>query len=423
MKLSELLSFIVIPIYFVFIGIELLYLRFAKQKYYRLNDSISSISTGVIQQTIGIFIHIMIYLSYDWLQQHGSIQQLFGVKAVPETILWYVIAFLFFDFLYYWFHRTSHEVNVVWASHVVHHSSEEYNLSTALRQGTFQGLFSWPFFLVMAFFGFPLEMFLVVSVLDLLWQYFLHTRAVGKLGPLEWVMNTPSHHRVHHGKNPQYIDKNHAGALIIWDRMFGTFEPEGEEVVYGITKPLNSWNPLWANIESFKDLAYDAWHAKSFKEKFTVWFKPPGWRPTNLGPYPSVKVDPANVIKYDTEVPFGISLYTLFQFVVSLAFAVWVLTQVKANHEAGTLINLVGPAFIVVLSLTNVGGIQEMKRWAFFVELAKNIAIGILLVIALQAYAPLWAITGGAFLYVVLTTAWLFPFVKQAEKAKVTYAV
>ena len=423
MPLSELLSFIVIPIYFVFIGVELLYLRFAKQKYYRLNDSISSISTGVIQQTIGIFIHIMIYLSYDWLQRNGSIQALFGVKAIPNTLLWYVIAFLFFDFLYYWFHRTSHEVNIVWASHVVHHSSEEYNLSTALRQGTFQGLFSWPFFLVMAVFGFPLEMFLVVSVLDLLWQYFLHTRAVGKLGPLEWFMNTPSHHRVHHGKNPQYIDRNHAGALIIWDRMFGTFEPEGEEVVYGITKPLNSWNPFWANIESFKDLMYDAVHTKRWADKFTVWFKPPGWRPRDLPPYVTPKIDPKNVIKFDTEVPFGINMYALFQFVLNLGFAVWVLTQVKANIEAGTLINLVGPAFIVVLSLTNIGSIMEMKRWAFVVEIAKNIAVGILLVLALHTHTPLWVLTGGAFLYVIVTLAWLFPFIKQAEKAKVTYAV
>ena len=123
MKLSEILSFIVIPVYFIFIGVELLYVRYAGKKLYRLNDSISSISTGVIQQTVGIFVHIMIYLSYNWIQQNGSIQQLFGVKAIPETIGWYIIAFLFFDFLYYWFHRTSHEVNVVWASHVVHHSS------------------------------------------------------------------------------------------------------------------------------------------------------------------------------------------------------------------------------------------------------------------------------------------------------------
>lgn len=424
MPLSELLAFIVIPVYFVFIGVELLYLRFSKDKYYRLNDSLSSIGTGVIQQTTGIFIHLMIYLSYNWIQQHIALQQLFGIGSIPDTLLWYIVAFLAFDFLYYWFHRTSHEVNVVWASHVVHHSSEEYNLSTALRQGTFQALFSWPFFLVMAFCGFPLEMFLVVSALDLLWQYFLHTRSVGKLGPLEWFMNTPSHHRVHHGKNPQYIDKNHAGALIIWDKMFGTFEPEGEEVVYGITKPLNTWNPFWANIESFKDLAYDAWHADNWKDKFLVWFKPPGWRPANLGAYAhNTKVDPKSVIKYDTEVPFGINMYALFQFVLNLLFAIWVLTQVKTAIENGALITLVGPAFIVVLSISNIGSILDMKRWAYVVEIAKNIGIGIVAIIALQNQAPLWALGLGALAYVVLTTLWLLPFSKQTAQAKVTYAV
>jgi alkylglycerol monooxygenase len=417
--LSEILSMIVIPIYLGFIGIELLYLRFAKQKYYRLNDSLSSISTGVIQQIIGIFIHLMVYGSYFWIQQHISIQDMFGIPAIPENILWYVIAFLAFDFLYYWFHRISHEVNVVWASHVVHHSSEEYNLSTALRQGTFQGLFSWPFYLVMAFAGFPLEMFLVVSALNLLWQYFLHTRAVGKLGPLEWFMNTPSHHRVHHGKNPQYIDRNHAGALIIWDKMFGTFEPEGEEVVYGITKPLNSWNPLWANFESFYDLMYDAWHAKSWKDKFAVWFKPPGWRPANLPPYKSVKIDPKNVIKYDTEVPFGLNAYAFIQFVLALVFAVFVLLKSKEWD----LLTVAGPVFLVVLSITNIGGLNDMRRWAFVMEIAKNITASVIMVVALQNTVPLWASASGALLYLGITTVWLLPFMKQAEKAKVTYAV
>lgn len=419
MLLSEILSFIVIPVYFVFIGVELLYLRYAKQKYYRLNDSLSSISTGVIQQTIGIFIHVLVYLTYNWVQNNIAIQQLFGVPEIPHTFFWYVMAFLAFDFVYYWFHRISHGVNVVWASHVVHHSSEEYNLSTALRQGTFQGIFSWPFYLVVAFLGFPLEMFLVVSIINLLWQYFLHTRTVGKLGVLELFMNTPSHHRVHHGKNPQYIDRNHAGALIIWDKMFGTFEEEQEEVVYGITKPLNTWNPLWANLEAFYDLGRDAWHAKSWKEKFTVWFKPPGWRPSNIEPYKSVKIDPTNVTKYDTEVPLGINAYCFVQFVLSLLFAVFVLTKAK-EWDAATIL---GPAFLVVLSITNIGGLQDMRRWAFIMEIAKNLSIVVLSVIALKDIAPMWATVSGGILYLGLTIAWLVPFMKQAERVKVTYAV
>ena len=151
--------------------------------------------------------------------------------------------FLGVDCAYYWFHRIAHEYNAPWAGHVVHHSSEDYNLAVALRQGTFQGLFSWVFYLPLALLGFPPAWFAAMTSFDLLYQFWIHTRAIGKLGPLEWVLNTPSHHRVHHARNPKYLDKNYAGTLIIWDRMFGTFQAEEEEPVYGLTKPLEQLEP------------------------------------------------------------------------------------------------------------------------------------------------------------------------------------
>lgn len=418
--LSEILALIVIPIYLLGIGVELLIQRLrTRQPLYRVNDTINSISTGVFQQLVGIFTKILVIGSYIWIVDNIAIQQLFGAPAIPNTWLWYVIAFFVFDFLYYWFHRHSHGVNIIWASHVVHHSSEEYNLSTALRQGSLQGLFSWPYYLVMAFLGFSIEMFLVVSALDLLWQYFLHTRSVGKLGFLEYFMNTPSHHRVHHGKNPQYIDRNHGGALIIWDKLFGTFEPEGEEVVYGITKPLNSWNPIWANLEAFADLAHDALHAKTLREKFLVWFKPPGWRPTNLPPYKAAKkIEATTYIKYDTLVPLGINAYCLIQFVIALGYSVWVLK----SSENMPLLWTLGYVTIAILAITNLGGLLELQRWALYSELGKNCIGGILLFFALQTVAPLWvgAIVGLA--YTILFNAWLRPFIAQYQPAKVQLA-
>src|SRR5207247_5460488 len=177
------------------------------------------------------------------------------------------------------FHRMSHEVNAFWAAHVVHHQSEEYNLAVALRQGAFQSSFSWVFYLPLAVIGFPPLLFLTVSSLDTLYQFWIHTRAIGRLGPLEWVLNTPSHHRVHHGRNPQYIDRNHAGTLIIWDRMFGTFEPEGHAVIYGVTEPIASWNPVWANFHAYRNLWADAKRAKHWWDKIRIWFMPPGWKP------------------------------------------------------------------------------------------------------------------------------------------------
>ena len=198
-----------------------------------------------------------------------------------------IVLFLGVDCAYYWFHRIAHEYNAPWAGHVVHHSSEDYNLAVALRQGTFQGLFSWVFYLPLALVGFPPAWFAAVSSFDTLYQFWIHTRLIGKLGPLEWVFNTPSHHRVHHARNPKYLDKNYAGTLIIWDRMFGTFQAEEEEPVYGLVKPLNSWNPLWANLHVWNDLFRDAWLAPRWSDKLRIWFMPPGWRPEGLPPNPS----------------------------------------------------------------------------------------------------------------------------------------
>ena len=197
-----------------------------------------------------------------------------------------IVLFLGVDCAYYWFHRIAHEYNAPWAGHVVHHSSEDYNLAVALRQGTFQGVFSWVFYLPLALLGYPPAWFAAMSSFDTLYQFWIHTRLIGKLGPLEWVLNTPSHHRVHHGRNPKYLDKNYAGTLIIWDRMFGTFQAEEEEPVYGLTKPLNSWNPLWANLHVWRDLCRDAWLAPRWVDKLRIWFMPQGWRPEGLAGQP-----------------------------------------------------------------------------------------------------------------------------------------
>ncbi len=169
----------------------------------------------------------------------------------------------------------------------MHHSSEDYNLAVALRQGAFQGLFSWVFYLPLAFVGFPPSWFAAIMSFNLLYQFWIHTRTIKTLGPLEWVLNTPSHHRVHHARNPKYLDRNYAGTLIIWDRMFGTFQAEEEEPVYGLTKPLDSWNPLWANLHVWRDLFRDAWLAPRWIDKLRIWFMPQGWRPDGIAGEPA----------------------------------------------------------------------------------------------------------------------------------------
>ncbi len=192
--------------------------RLVERDVYRLADSVTDLSCGILQQVVEVFLKTALFAGYAWL---FAAHRLFDV---PMDAAWaWAACFVGQDFLYYWFHRWSHEVGAGWAAHVVHHQSEEYNLTVALRQGALQPAFSWVFYLPLAVLGFPPAMFLAVSSFNTLYQFWIHTRLIGRLGPLEWVLNTPSHHRVHHGRNPRYIDRNHGGTLIVWDRLFGTF--------------------------------------------------------------------------------------------------------------------------------------------------------------------------------------------------------
>ena len=284
-----------IPVFFLLIGVELVAARVLERPSYRLSDSLGDLSCGVLQQVADVFLKTALFAGYAGLYSH------YRLFEIPTNAAWAGAAcFLGQDFLYYWFHRFSHEVNAGWAAHVVHHQSEEYNLTVALRQGAFQPAVSWVFYLPLALVGFPPAMFLAVSAFDTLYQFWIHTRLVGRLGPLEWVLNTPSHHRVHHGRNPRYIDRNHGGTLIVWDRLFGTFAREQEEPVYGITKPLASFNPLWANLHYWAEMWDVARRAARPFDRLRVLFMRPGWRPEDLGcPMAPPEVDRASYRKYD----------------------------------------------------------------------------------------------------------------------------
>ena len=248
------------------------------------------------------------------------------------------------------------------------HQSEEYNLTVALRQGAFQGLVFWVFYLPLAVVGFSPFMFLVCAQIDTLYQFWIHTRTIGKLGPVEWVFNTPSHHRVHHAKNPKYIDKNHGGVLIVWDRLFGTFKEEEEEPLYGTATPLHSWNPVWANVHYWIDLARVAWHAPRWRDKFLVWFMKPAWRPEGLEEQgPPAHETRAFYQKYDPKVPMGVSWYVFAQFVPALIIGT-VFIRNEMNMAWATRVGIAG---LVVMTLVCIGGLLEGKRWAFLLELLR----------------------------------------------------
>jgi sterol desaturase/sphingolipid hydroxylase (fatty acid hydroxylase superfamily) len=267
------------PVFLLLAGIELAIGVRRGRNTYRWNDALNSIGLGVMSQVTGLFGRLL---------RIGIYAAMFNAVApwrLPADAWWvWLLALVAYDFCYYWNHRLGHTCALFWAAHVVHHQSEDYNLSTALRQTSSGFLFGWVFYLPMALLGFPPMVFAIVALIDLLYQYWVHTQLIGKLGWFDRWFCSPSNHRVHHAVNDAYLDKNYGGIWIVWDRLFGSFKEEDDAVpiVYGTRAPLRSWNPLWANLEVYAALAKDSWQAANWGDKLRVWFKPPGWRPADV---------------------------------------------------------------------------------------------------------------------------------------------
>lgn len=373
-----------IPVFFILIGIELGYAVYKKLNYYRLNDSLANLSQGIGSQLVGIFLKTGTFYSYLYIFEHWRFY------TFPNSVWTWLLLFIGVDFFYYWFHRLSHEINALWAAHIVHHQSEEYNLTVALRQSWFQSGFAWIFYLPLAFAGFEPIMFLTVSAFNTLYQFWIHTRAIGNMGVLEWFLNTPSHHRVHHGSNPKYIDKNHGGTLIIWDRMFGTFQKEEEEVVYGITKPLASWNPVWANFHYWVELVQSARMASGMRDKINQFIMPPGWFPEELGgmQYPK-EINLKSYHKYNPEYNRRFNGYILFHFLITLILASILLFTVE-QMETG---HLVLCCVLIISGLLSYGALMEGKSWSVKVEYFR---------FTYWLFLPLIFLEQGFFIYLIM---------------------
>jgi len=284
------------PVFLLLIAIELAFGLARGRNTYRWNDALNSIGLGIMSQVTGVFGRVLRIGIYAAAYEQVALWRL------PADAVWvWVLALVAYDFCYYWNHRLGHTCALFWAAHAVHHQSEDYNLSTALRQTSSGFLFSWVFYLPMALAGFPPTVFAVVALIDLLYQYWVHTQQIGKLGWFDRWFCSPSNHRVHHAVNDRYLDRNYGGIWVVWDRLFGTFVEEDahEPIVYGTRSPLRSWNPLWANLEVYVALAQDCRHASSWADRLRVWFMPPGWRPADVAarfPKPAFALDRA---RYD----------------------------------------------------------------------------------------------------------------------------
>ena len=353
-----------IPVVMLTIVLEAWWAWRTRRAVYDIPDAVTSLHHGLLSQVMGVFTKFTKFGIY------ALVYESFRATEWPLEPWWlWLLALVFYDFCYYWAHRMGHEVNVLWASHVVHHSSEYYNLSTALRQTSSGWLFGWIFYLPMAVAGVPPIMFVTVGLIDLLYQYWVHTELVGRLGWFDRVFVSPSNHRVHHGQNDYCIDKNYGGILIVWDRLFGTFvdEREGEKIHYGIRKPLRSFNPVWGNLHYYADLWRASCAAVGWRAKLGVWLAPPGgWN------VPLEHFDGAQFTRYQPTAPGPLRWYVALQYAVSVPFV----THCIAVAPALPLAQAAAYALGILASSVCLGALLEGRGWARWAEAARVALLG-----------------------------------------------
>ncbi|ABG42773.1 conserved hypothetical protein [Paraglaciecola sp. T6c] len=368
-----------IPFFFLLIALELVAEYFRKTDYYRTNDAINSLTAGVLSRMFGILKALVPFTLYVVLYDN------YALFTLGDNIWLGLIAFVLYDFCYYWNHRFGHEMSILWAAHVVHHSSEEYNLTTALRQ-TSGSFLSWIFYLPLAFLGVDPMLLLTVGSLNLIYQFWVHTRHIGRLGWLEWIFVTPSNHRAHHAQNQIYIDRNYGGVFIIWDRLFGSFQDELDEEppIYGIRKALHSWNPIYANTHVYQQLIKDSWRTKAWSDKFKVWFGKTGWRPADMErDYPLGRVDLTRFKKFDIAISTRRKTYALLQH--GLTTFIGLVFLLNITHLA-LMQQVLVIAWVIFASLS-VGEVLAMKVSGWWLEVAKYVVL--ISVLATQPI-PLW---------------------------------
>lgn len=391
-----------IPYYFLLIGIELIAGSFQHIKRYRLNDTLTNINSGASMLVVTTVLRIFGISMYVYLYEN------FAFFHIPSVWYTLILCFIVDDLCYYWGHRMTHEINIAWSSHVVHHHSEEMNFSVALRQSWFQGIWTAPLYIPMALLGFnPIDV-VIVHGFNLLYQYWVHTEAIDKMGFLEKFLVTPSHHRVHHGRNPKYIDKNHSGVLIIWDKLFGTFQQEEERPVYGTTKPFNSWNPVWANFEHFKTIGAQLKDAEGFWNKMKVLFKKPGWDAKAQAYMPFPAVERGKTPKFDYELPPSVNYYLLMHYVLTMVLTVYFLF----NQQHIGWIDTFSLAAILILNFAFTGGLLEGKRGYYLFEYGRIILSSVVIIEFFNRHGFAWGLIVFVALMGIVSLIWLIIFRK-----------
>jgi sterol desaturase/sphingolipid hydroxylase (fatty acid hydroxylase superfamily) len=339
--------------------------RQANKSAYRLADFLSGLGCGIFDQVISLGAVVLFVVGYDVLErEHG------WLSLSPSSVWAWVTAVFAHDLAYYWFHRLSHRINLLWASHVVHHQSESYNFTVSLRQGAVATWVTLLFYVPLAWIGIPAEMFVVVHGAYQIYQFLVHTELCPRLGPLEWVLASPRNHRVHHGRNGPYLDRNYGGFFIIWDRLFQTYVDESVEPEIGTRDGMRSWSPLWANFGHFAKLAREAQAAPDLSTKLLVWLGPPEGRMSRVE---LVNAPMPEVPRYDVAPSPSVSAYVAVQLLVLGAATLYLLV---ARATLSTMWIAVGSGAILA-GLITLGALLDTRSWAWRAELARLVATAV----------------------------------------------
>ena len=356
MKLN-ILAFAV-PLFISLMLLEYFVAKKRKLDYFNLHNSIANISIGIAERMCDVLIAGTFYFVYDFIQRRYGV---FNIK--PGVLLW-IFLLLSTDFLWYWYHRLAHEINLLWAVHVVHHQSEDFNYTVSARITLMQAFVRTCFWAVLPLLGFPASMITTMLLIHGIYPFFIHTRLIGKLGILEYILVTPSHHRVHHACNEKYLDKNYGDVFIIWDKLFGTFQKEEEEPVYGLTKPLNTYSFLWQHFHFYIELWISFCSKKTIKEKLSVLFG----RPDKIDPLVRARAEKIfRLEKGSNAITAPLNRYVIWQIILLLvSLFVFILFEKYCGAAFKAII-----ALVVLLTLINCGAIMERKKWVFHIELIR----------------------------------------------------
>lgn len=388
-----------IPVFFILIILEWCVGKMQNKSFYRFNDTITNLNIGIGNQVFGLLFKvtflaglIWVYHRYAFFDQSGWTEWIFGL--------------LLFDFLFYWAHRWGHTINIFWGSHIVHHQSEDFNFGVALRQSWFNSFIEAFVFLPLPLLGFDPTVILAIAGIDTLYQFWIHTEAIHKMPKwFEYIFNTPSHHRVHHGKNDSYIDKNYGGMLIIWDRLFGTFIDEAERPQYGIVSGLDSWNPLWANLHYYAHMRKMFKQSNGLSERFKVLFAKPSWLPEKMKEkqLDQLTTSVKNKSKYDISNP-NMSTYIILQF----SFIAIGLVGYLSYFTELSIFYKISFGLLILSSTIICGAILEKKDWHQYAEYGR-LSIGIILLnsVYYQWYFNwFWIVLIGSSILFAITFIW-----------------